>query len=136
MARLGSGLAFTVTAGTTASSTGRTSGTVLDMTGYEGVLFIGFVDATSSANGLYAQYGNTTLVAEIATGKVQASATCMVLDLHRPNGRYVNGVITASGVTAKRGPIIAIQYGARNKPTTNTSTVAIGYSATPASGGP
>ena len=109
---------------------------VLDMSGYEGVMFIaltGDVTASSvltltvkanSANSV----SSPTPVTQKATAALTAGATdsdskALVVDVYKPPLRYVFGSLTRADQNAVIGGILAIQYGARNMPTTQDATV-------------
>lgn len=118
----------------TADGTGTQSSDILDMQGYEGVLFIWKLDDVDDTavltlqaqqDELNAAGGMATLTgtATFTAGATDADDDCLVLDVYRPTKRYVRaqGVIaTANATTAA---IIAIQYGARKSPVTQSSTV-------------
>lgn len=125
----------TVEAGSTLSSTGRTSGATLDMTGYDGVMFIGIFDTSGAGNGVYMQHGSATAALEVTTGIADcANSSIAILDVWRPNQRYVGGVMTASGLSAKRSRLISIQYGARNRPTSNATNISVKITQQPTTG--
>lgn len=124
-----------VAAAATAAQTAVTSD-VLDMSGYDGVMFIaltGDVTATSvltltakanSANST----GSPTPVTQKATdaftaGAADADSKALVVDVYRPTLRYVFAELTRTTANAVVGGIIAIQYSAANKPTTQAASV-------------
>ena len=134
MPRLLTKIAPTYDEFSTASSTGISSGTILDMSGYEGVLFFGWVDVTATANRLIGKIGTATDAMDTATGAfVEFTATQAMLDLYRPPHRYVQANIRTSGASAKRKGVLALQYGARALPTSATAWVTK-LVATPATG--
>jgi len=109
---------------------------ILDMSGYEGVMFIaltGDVDNTcdltltvkaNSANSV----STPTPVTQKATTLFAASASSadskvLMVDVYRPGLRYVFGSLLRATANAIVGGIIAIQYGAHNQPTTQDATV-------------
>lgn len=112
-----------VEAGSTASSTGRTSGATMDMTGWDGALGIGIFDTSGAGNGVYWQDGSATAALSPTTGIADcANSSIAVLDVWRPNNRYGGFVMTASGLAAKRSRLITILYGPRNRPTSGGAT--------------
>jgi hypothetical protein len=115
----------------TAVGTANITGTTLDMSGFEGVEFVllagtitdgvAAVKASSgaAANGSDAQdlAGTSTSLSSTQDGDVAA------LDLYRPLDRYVTPVVVRGGATGGViNGVIAIQYGAHVKPTTQDAT--------------
>lgn len=109
---------------------------VLDMSGYEGVLFIAMTgDVTTSSVLTLTVKGNSansvsspTPVTQKATDAFTAGATSadskvLMVDVYRPTLRYVFGSLTRTAADAVVGGIIAIQYGAGLKPTAQDATV-------------
>ncbi|MDM7994325.1 MAG: hypothetical protein QUT30_01435 [Acidobacteriota bacterium] len=109
---------------------------ILDMSGYEGVIFIAPV--TDSAAG-----GVATLTAEANTANsdsgmaaitgAAATATCainddlndklLVVNVYRPQKRYIQAVRTSATANIAFGSLIAIRYGAKELPVTADSTI-------------
>ncbi len=112
----------TFTAGTT-GATGTTT-PILDMDGYEGVLFLGYQEATNTSNQLVARGGSATASLTEYTGPSggEASGTqgSLYLDVYRPKHRYVEGYLHTSGAVGNT-VITALRYGARTMPTTQAS---------------
>jgi hypothetical protein len=109
---------------------------VLDMQGYEGVMFIALTgDVTTASVLTLTLKGNTansvsspSPVTQKATTAFTADGTsadskAIVVDLYKPAMRYVFGSLTRTAADAIVGGIIAIQYQAGNKPTTNHASV-------------
>jgi hypothetical protein len=109
---------------------------VLDMSGFDGVMFIALTgDVTSgsvltltakanSANSV----SSPTPVTQKATGAVTAGATdsdskVLLVDVYKPTLRYVFAVLSRTTQDAIVGGIVAIQYGAKSKPTTQAASV-------------
>lgn len=109
---------------------------VLDMTGYDGVMFIaltGDVTATSvltltvkanSANSV----SSPTPVTQKATTAFTADGTSadskvLLVDVYDPALRYIFASLTRTTADAVVGGIIAIQYSADYRPTTQDATV-------------
>jgi len=107
---------------------------ILDMSGYEGVVFIamlGDVSDTSvltlaaqqnianSGTGMATLAGNATFTA----GASNADSKALVLDVYRPRERYVRAYFTRATANAVMGGIIAIQYGAAKKPQSQAASV-------------
>jgi hypothetical protein len=109
---------------------------VLDMSGYEGVMFIALTgDVTTSSVLTLTVKGNSansvsspTPITQKATGAFTAGASdadskALVVDLYKPTLRYIFGSLTRTAANAVVGGIIAIQYGAHNKPTSQDASV-------------
>lgn len=109
---------------------------VLDMSGFEGVMFIaitGDVSDTSvltltvkgnSANSVSSPSPVTQKATDAFTaGAATADSKVIVVDIYRPILRYIFGSLTRATANAVVGGIIAIQYDARNKPTTQDTSV-------------
>jgi hypothetical protein len=109
---------------------------VLDMTGYEGVMFIALTgDVTTASVLTLTVKGNTANsvsspapVTQKASDAFTADGTSadskvIVVDLYKPAMRYVFGSLTRTAADAIVGGIIAIQYNAKTKPTTQSASV-------------
>ncbi len=109
---------------------------VLDMSGYDGVLFIaltGDVSDTSvltltvkanSANSVSSPTPVTQKATDAFTaGAATADSKVLMVDVYKPTLRYVFASLTRTAANAIVGGIIAIQYGASNKPTTQDASV-------------
>jgi hypothetical protein len=109
---------------------------VLDMSGYEGVMFVALTgDVTSgsvltltvkgnSANSVSSPTPVTQKASDAFTaGATSADSKVIVVDVYKPTLRYVFGSLTRTAQDAVIGGIIAIQYGAGLKPTTQDATV-------------
>lgn len=109
---------------------------VLDMSGYDGVMFIaltGDVTASSvltltvkanSANSV----SSPTPITQKATDSFTAAASdadskALVVDVYKPTLRYVFASLTRTAANAVIGGIIAIQYQAKDMPTSQDATV-------------
>ncbi len=144
--RLGNNILVISEAASTASSTGRTSGATVDMTGWDGALGIGIFDTTGAGNGVYWQDGTATGALGPTTGISDCAGSSIgIIDVYRPAKRYGGFVMTASGLSAKRSRLITILYGARDKPISYSTGagstigalstgIAVKLTATPASG--
>ena len=121
-----------------AAGTTEQAGSVLDMEGYEGVMFIasfGTLTATQVTS-LNARAGDasdgsdaTTSAADLAGSKVGPLADGdsnkgLVLDVYRPQKRYIRPVIVRGTANAVIDGVWAIQYSARLGPTTQPTSVA------------
>lgn len=109
---------------------------VLDMSGYEGVMFIALtgdvtvssvLTLTAKANSANSVSSPTPIVQK-ATGAYTATATdadskVLMVDVYKPTLRYVFASLTRTAADAVVGGIIAIQYGATSKPTSQAASV-------------
>lgn len=124
-----------VAAAATAAQTAVTS-SVLDMSGYDGVMFIaltGDVTATSvltltakanSANSASSPTPITQKATDAFTaGASDADSKALVVDVFKPTLRYVFAELTRTTANAVVGGILAIQYQASNKPTSHDASV-------------
>ena len=124
-----------VAAAATAATTAVTS-SVLDMQGYDGVMFIALLgDVTDTSVLTLTAKGNTanstsspTPVTQKATdaftaGASTADSKAIVVDVYDPALRYVFAELTRTTANAVVGGIIAIQYGAESRPTTQDASV-------------
>lgn len=125
-----------------ATATGVTTinSSILDMAGYEGVIFITSLGTADVTNGHKIQQGAASNMSDAAdllgsarlcngTGKV------IVSRLHRPRKRYVRCSVLRP-VTTTINSVQAIRYGARSKPVTNhvTNSMAVEELSSPAEG--
>ncbi len=117
----------------TASST-PSKGTILDMAGFESVMFVaemgnvvsGSVVALRAAQSPTNDTNAMSLLAGSAGGTAGASDVddkAIVLDVVRPNERYIEVQLFHTTQDAPFDSILAIQYGAKNVPVTQGSTV-------------
>jgi len=124
-----------------AAGTSDVNGTGVDMQGFDGVLFVAAVGTLTATQvtTLKAQSstddGSTDAYADISGAVTAALADgdsnkLLVLDVHHPSERYVRPVLDRGTANAVLDGIIAIQYRAGSRPTSNGSTVssAVGYS--------
>ena len=109
---------------------------ILDMQGYEGVMFIAMLGAaTATAVLTLTVKGNTANsltvpapVTQKATAAYTAAGTAsdskaIMVDLYKPAMRYVFAEYTRTVANAALGGIIAIQYNGTNKPTANDASI-------------
>lgn len=109
---------------------------VLDMSGYDGVMFIaltGDVTASSvltltvkanSANSVSSPTPITQKATDAFTaGASDADSKALVVDVYKPTLRYVFASLTRTAQNAVIGGIIAIQYQAKDMPTSQDATV-------------
>jgi len=116
-----------------AAGTGNQTGSVIDMSGFEGVQFVALFGALTpgQVTSLKAQQGNLADGSDMAdlAGSAHAALAdtdgnkCLVTDVFRPQKRYVRAVVTRGTANAVIDGVIALQYSPRVKPVTNDSTV-------------
>lgn len=117
-----------------AAGTSAQNGSAVDMSGYDGVLFVAAFGAltatqvtslkaqqdTDSGMGTAADLAGT-LVGPLADGD---GNKCLVLDIYRPKERYVRPVVSRGTANAVIDGVIAIQYRSRKGPVTQGATIA------------
>lgn len=117
--------------GVVAGTDDTQSGTVLDMANWDGVVFIGLIGAITATGTatLQAQQGTLANGSDMATltGDVDYTADdgnkAAVLDVYRPQERYVRAQIVRATANVVIDGVIAIQYKGRKGPVTNGATV-------------
>jgi len=136
MKNLSKDVKITVVAAAEIAATTEIVTSVLDMKGYEGVMFLALTgDATSGSVLTLTVKGNTanstsspTPITQAATvartaGASDSDSKLLMVDVDHVVHRYVFGSLTRATQNCVVGGIIAIQYGAHNKPTTNDASV-------------
>lgn len=104
----------------------------VDMTGYDGVIFIGKLYSFNAGNYIKAlQSVNSDLSssADLAGSKVTPTADNSVfyIDIVRPTKRYVGISVVRAGATSIIGSVYAIRYRTHNPlPLSNSSSTLIG----------
>ena len=115
-----------VAAGATSAGTAINSAAV-DMSGFEGVIFVGKIATANAGNtalaaqsdasgGTYVDLVGTT----IAPG---GNGDSFLIDVYRPTKRFVRCEIARGGADTVTGDVYAIQYGAAAKPTVQGATI-------------
>jgi len=138
MGLLGEGAKVTQVINATDGAAGTTdiNGTVIDMSGFEGVMFVCVMGAITSTavTSLKAQQGEQSNLSDAAdlagTGMTIADdddEQVFILDIYRPLERYVRPVVDRGTANAVVQSCIAIQYGARETPVTQGVTDAVTY---------
>ena len=117
-----------VVAGTT-----EQNGSVIDMSGFEGVQFIALFGALTATQvtSLKVQQGDASDGSDMAdlAGSLHTALgdtdgnKCLVTDLFRPQKRYVRAVVKRGTANAVIDGVIALQYSPRVEPATNDTTV-------------
>ena len=103
---------------------------VVDMAGYEGVMFFCTIATANAGNYMKAQQDTAVgmgAAADIAGSKVVAAANASVvwLDIYKPTERYVTANIIRAGANTATGDMYAIQYEGKVKPELNLVTNAL-----------
>lgn len=127
---------ITVVAAAAAAATTAIDSSVLDMQGFDGVMFIALTgDVTDTSVLTLTAKGNSanstsspTPVTQVATdaftaGASTADSKALVVDVYKPALRYVFANLTRATANAVIGGIIAIQYKADLRPTTQDASV-------------
>lgn len=123
---LSEGVLITVDGPTTAG-TSEVDSTALDMTGYDGVIFIVKIGTAAANNSAKAQEDTATgmgTVQDLAGSSTPSSAVAtlktLVIDVQRPVKQFVRCAVLR-GTSTTVDAIVAIQYRARNLPTTQSA---------------
>lgn len=112
----------------------------VDMEGFEGVIFIMQMVTKNAANFINAAQSSDDGGADAFTDLVGTKVVpgddddTAMLDIYRPRERYVRCEVDRGGANTATGPIYAIQYGARKKPTSQGATVDLETHISPAEG--
>lgn len=134
---LSPGLAISIAAAAVTSAGTAVDGTAIDMQGYEGVVFFCDVGTANAGNFLKASQSELSGSGfdDLAGSKVVASANAniVMLEVHRPEKRYVKPHLIRAGANTTAGQIYAIRYGAMKAPVSQ-STVDRGIVNGPAEG--
>lgn len=118
----------------TVVGTTNVNGVILDMEGFEGVMFILQGGTVTDGNlAIKAQEDSAPAMgaaADLAGTLTQINnaqnAKAAVLDVYRPPKRYVRCVVVRGGATgAVIDSVMAIQYGARNRPVSNDPSTVV-----------
>lgn len=124
-----------VVAGPAAAAQTEVVSSVVDLTGYSGVVFVAVTgDVTDTSVLTLTAKGNSANSTSSPTPVSQGSATftagatdadnkALVVDVHAPALRYAFASFTRTTANAVVSAIVAILYAASFKPTTNDATV-------------
>jgi len=118
-----------------AAGTSVQAGSAVDMQGYDGVMFIALLGALTATQvtSMEAHQSSDNAAADAFTALLASkvgpladgdSNKCLVLDVWRPQERYVKPVINRATANAVIDGVIAIQYKARSLPTAHATSVA------------
>jgi len=132
------GVEFQFVAGPlSASSSADDNSVIIDMSGYEGVLFVqpisdsaatGVATITIEQNdsnsdaGMAALVGGAAAVTSLVNDDINNQL--LIAEVYRPRKRFVQAVRTSSGANIAYGRMIAILYGRIKKPVIQGATVA------------
>jgi hypothetical protein len=127
-------------AATTSAGTSEVDGATIDMSGYEGCLFVAKFGTAASGNTLQAQQSQDSGFASPADLEgslvtVASSDELVYLDLVKPAERYVR-IQAQRGTSSTLDWCIALRYGAKKLPVDNDTagTIAGEVSQSPAEG--
>lgn len=127
---------ITRVANASAAAQTAVAGTILDMQGFDSVLFIASLgdvsdtcvltlaaqqNTANSATGMAALAGTATFTADATS----ADNKLLALDVRYPRERYVRAYLTRTTANAVVDSITAIQYNAKDLPVTQSSTVLV-----------
>ena len=133
---LSTDIKVTVVAASAVAAQTEVLSSVLDMQGYDGVMFIALTgDVTTACVLTLTAKGNSasstsspTPVTQKATTAFTADGTsaddkALIVDVYQPRHRYMFASLTRTAANAVVGGIIAIQYAAGNRPTSQAASV-------------
>lgn len=115
---------------------------ILDMAGYEGVIFIAALAASVATGvatlkieqnvanqdaGMAALVGASASVTAVGT---ELAGQLLTAEVYQPRERYVQAVRTSAVANIAFGALIAIRYGAKKLPIVNDATVAAAVAVT------
>lgn len=126
------GTNYTLAAGTTDTL----ASTEIDMLGYDSLMIIACIGAIAASGGLIsivlkntatsASYGSGT-IDNIGTAIVNSADTddnkLMIIDVHKPQRRYIKVYSTRSVANVTPLALVAIRYNAGNRPVTQGTSV-------------
>lgn len=109
------------------SSTASVNTTILDMAGYEGIVFLTSLGTANATNVIKVQQDAANSTASMAdlTGTSVTSGTSdedVWVDVYRPEKRYVRAQIVRAGAASTLGDVWAVQYNPRTLPVDNTTS--------------
>ena len=123
---LSNGVKISQVAAASAAGTTAVNSEVVDMAGYEGVMFVTAIATANAGNHIKLQQGDEadgSDAADLEGSKQVATANGQTvwIDIYRPTKRYVRAV-AARGVSTALGEIYAFQYEGRKQPASNNVT--------------
>ncbi len=111
---------ITVNAGASGTTTPMV-GDVLDMTGWDGVIYLAFKNTTDAAAALWNKQGTASGSLTDTSGLVTFTKKLVYLDVWRPTMQFVQGSYLAS-TSGDPKVLISIQYGGKILPTTQPAS--------------
>lgn len=133
---LSKSIKITVVEAAAGAATSELVSDVLDMSGYDGVMFLALTGDVTASSVLTltvkANSANSTsspspvtqkATTALTAGASDADSKLLMVDVYKPTLRYVFASLTRADQNAIIGGVIAIQYGASVKPTTQDATV-------------
>ena len=123
-----------------AAGTSDVTGATIDMSGFEGVVFVGTIAAHAANNFIQVEQDTASgmgTAAALEGTKVLAgtNGNAVAVDVYRPRERYVRAVIKR-GTSTATGDVYALLYGAHVQPVTHGTTVVAETHQSPAEGTP
>ena len=112
---------FGFTAGTTGAAA-TVSGPEIDMSIYTRAYAAAYIEVTATGSRLTCLVGSATGSMSETTGVVEGSQGSLYMDIRQPVQRYLKFRINTTGAAAN-AVLGTWAYGARTKPTTNTTAV-------------
>ena len=117
---------ITKVSGAVAAGTSSVNSSEIDMTGFEGVVFIGQYGTSAADNGLKAQQDTATGMASAADLEgtsvlLDGTETLSIVQVHKPREQFVRAV-AVRGTSSTLDSIIAIQYGPRTAAVDNNAS--------------
>ena len=127
----------------TTGSTDEQAAIVLDSAGYDSVMWVAIADGNTNSTGGYSKLyhmhsdstGTTDMISCTGSGDIATPATTgtgfldntmLVLDVHRPEKRYVSAYLTKDSTNAFDSEMFGILYNAERGPVTQpTSTYGV-----------
>jgi hypothetical protein len=123
---LSQGVKITKVAAAGASAGTAVNSSSVDMSGFEGVIFIGSLATANAGNSaVAAQSSDNSAFADLSGASVVTGddADSFLIDVYRPRERYVRVELDRSGANTAYGDIYAVQYKAAKSPTTHGATI-------------
>ena len=108
------------------AATGTLTGSTLDMSNFDSVVFLAAFGTSNAGNYIYVEQGDESDLsdaADIAGSKMVATANneLLVLDIVKPGDRYLRPY-SVRGASSTLSPLIAIQYNTNKLPVTNADS--------------
>jgi len=110
--------------------------TILDMTGFDSVLFVVKLGTSNAGNFAKAQEDSVIGFGGVQDllGTKSAGQKTLLVDVQRPVKQFVRCAVIRAGANTTVDSVVAIQYNARNLPIVQAATVALAQAMAPAEG--